>query len=169
MENKGKVVIVSGYFNPLHSGHISLFEEAKKLGDKLIVILNNDNQVKVKGHFPFMDEKERKKIIDSIGCVDLVYLSIDEGRTVKKSIEEVYNLLKEEYSHFIFANGGLRKKGTVSEYDVCAKLGIEMVFDVGGKREQSSSWLIQNTRKCEEHNENLEYCKKCFGEEQCSD
>jgi cytidyltransferase-like protein len=161
MKNKRKAVIVSGYFNPVHAGHISLFEEAKSLGDRLIVIVNNDEQVKVKGHFPFMNEKERKIIIQSIKYVDLAYLSIDMGRSVSKTIEEIHNLLKEEYDSFIFANGGPRKKGTVPEYDTCKKLGIDMIFDIGGYRQQSSSWLIQNTRRCESHEEDLEYCKDC--------
>ncbi len=164
MQKKKKVVIVSGYFNPVHSGHISLFEDAKMLGDKLVVILNNDKQVKVKGHFPFMDEKERKRIISAISYIDLVYLSIDENRSVCKTIEEIYNLLSKEYDEFIFANGGERKKDSLPEYDACTRLGIKMLFDVGGYRKQSSSWLIENTRKCKTHQEKLDYCEKCLQE-----
>ncbi len=148
--DKKTVVIVSGYFNPVHSGHVSLFEEAKKLGDKLVVIVNNDEQVKVKGTFPFMNEKERKIIVSAFSHVDLAYLSIDEGRTVSKTIKEVYNLLKEDCSSFIFANGGPRKKNDLPEHDTCKELGIKVVFDIGGHRKQSSSWLIQNTKKCDE-------------------
>ncbi len=158
MKDKKTAVIISGYFNPVHSGHASLFEEAKKLGDKLVVIVNNDEQVKAKGTFPFMNEKERKIIISAFRHVDLAYLSTDTGRSVSKTIEEVYNLLKEEYFSFIFANGGPRKRNDLPEYDTCKELGIKVVFDIGGHRKQSSSWLIQNTRKCDEHGEQPSCC-----------
>ncbi len=158
------LVIVSGYFNPVHSGHVSLFKEAKKLGNKLVVIVNNDAQVKVKGHFPFMSEKEREVIIDSIEHVDLVYLSKDKDRSVSNTIQEIYNNFKRDYINFIFANGGERKKAGLPEYKTCEKLGIRMVFDVGGKRKQSSSSLIQNARLCKTHKEKLDYCKECLKE-----
>ncbi len=161
MKKKETIVIVSGYFNPIHFGHISLFKEAKKLGDKLVVIVNNDKQVTVKGSFPFMKAGERKSIIESISYVDMTYLSLDKDRTVCKTIEELHDLLKGEVSEFIFANGGPRKKGSIPEYETCTKLGIKMVFNVGGVRKQSSSWLIQNTGKCEEHGKELIYCEDC--------
>ncbi len=162
MKGKRKLIIASGYFNPVHSGHISHFKDAKKLGDRLVVIVNNDAQVKVKGRFPFMNEKERRDIVASIKYVDLVYSSIDKDRSVSKTIKEVHSLLKKDYSYFIFANGGGRKKADLPEYKICEKLDIKMVFGVGGRKKQSSSWLIQNAQKCKTHNEALKYCNKCL-------
>ncbi len=163
MENKKTIVIVSGYFNPVHSGHIDLFKSAKKLGNELVVILNNDNQVKIKGSFPFMSEKERKKVVESIKHVDSVYISIDKDGTVCKTVEKVYkDFSKRESFSFVFANGGDRKTYNVPEDKVCKKLGIEMVYNVGGGKSQSSSWLIQRTKKCNIHEKELTYCEQCF-------
>ena len=142
--SKEVLVAVSGYFNPIHIGHIRLFEEAKKLGTKLIVIVNNDKQIELKGSFPFMDEKERIEIIAALTPVDNVILAIDRDRTVCKTLDFI--------RPDIFANGGDRTKKDAqnsrsslnSEQTLCQKLGIRMVFNVGaGGKVQSSSWLIQ--------------------------
>jgi len=139
MEKKEKIVAVSGYFNPVHKGHIRLFKSAKALGDKLIVILNNDYQVKLKGGVAFMSEKERTEVIRAIKYVDEVFLSVDKDRTVVKSLAKV--------KPDIFANGGDRKEIVdLPEAEVCKKLGIKMVFNVGGGKAQSSSWLIDRAR-----------------------
>ena len=127
-------VAVSGYFNPLHVGHLDMISQAKKLGDKLIVIVNNDKQVKLKGSVPFMSEKDRLKIIGALRDVDEVFLSVDNDPTVCKSLAKV--------RPDIFANGGDRKNlGDVPEYDICHNLGIEMV-DGLGKKIRASSVLI---------------------------
>ncbi len=157
-----KIVIVSGYFNPIHSGHISLFKSAKELGDKLVVILNNDSQVRMKGSVPFMDENERKDVTESIKYVDHVIVAVDKDGTVCETLERVHKVFSEEDTSFIFANGGDRKEGNVPEDKVCRDLQIEMKYNVGGGKSQSSSWLIQKTRKCKKHNEDLVYCKKCI-------
>ena len=132
---KGKIVAVSGYFNPLHPGHIKLFEAAKNLGEYLVVIVNNDEQVKLKGSTLFIDEKERMKIISALRVVDNVILSVDKDRTVCKTLE----LIKPD----IFANGGDRTKNNIPETAICKKLGCKMVFNVGGGKIQSSSWLLK--------------------------
>src|SRR3989338_124243 len=130
-----KIVAVSGYFNPIHKGHIELFREAKKLCDKLIVILNNDTQVKLKRSKAFMDEQERKAIIEAIKYVDEVFISVDEDGTQRKTLQ----LLQPH----IFANGGDRRnENDIPETDVCRKHSIQMVFNVGGNKVQSSSWLL---------------------------
>ncbi len=162
MAKKEKIVIVSGYFNPMHAGHVSMFQDAKRLGDRLVVIVNNDEQVKIKGTFPFMSVDERKRIVGAIKYVDLVYISNDKDDSVCKTIQEVYELLKEDASSFVFANGGDRKKGNVPEYDICKKLGIELAFNIGSFKQQSSSWLIQNAKRCDKHGEVVEYCKTCI-------
>jgi len=132
-----KKVCVSGYFNPLHFGHIQLFQNAKALGDYLIVIINNDQQVKLKGSIPFMKATERAEIIKNLKMVDEVIISIDEDKTVCKTLEKAHP--------DIFANGGDRKNtNDIPEAEVCNRLGIEMIFNVGGEKSQSSSELIKD-------------------------
>jgi cytidyltransferase-like protein len=142
MEDKNKqiVVAVSGYFNPVHIGHTRLFEEAKKLGQKLVVIVNNDKQVKLKGGFPFMNEKERAEIVASFAAVDDVVISVDDDKSVCKTLE----FIKPD----IFANGGDRNKENIPEVAICEKINCKMVFNVGkGGKIQSSSWLLENFLK----------------------
>lgn len=127
-------VVTSGYFNPIHIGHIKLLKEAKKLGDKLIVIVNNDEQVKLKGSTPFMNELERAEIVANIKCVDGVVVSIDNDRTVSKTLK----LLKPD----IFAKGGDSTPDNTPERD----LGINIIYGVGGNKIQSSSWLKKNIK-----------------------
>ncbi len=142
MKDGKKVVCVSGYFNPLHIGHISLFNRAKELGDYLVVIVNSDDQVKLKGSVPFMKEEERAAIISNLRMVDEVLVSIDEDKSVCKSLEKV--------NPDIFANGGDRKnENDILEKEVCDRLGIEMVFGVGGnEKQQASSELIKRAAYC---------------------
>lgn len=133
---KGKkiVVAVSGYFNPLHVGHLEMIERAKKLGDKLVVVVNNDYQVKLKGSVPFMSLADRVKIISALRAVDEVFVSIDRDKTVCKSLTR----LRPD----IFANGGDRKSlGDVPEFPVCQKLGIKMVDGLGRKIRASSELI----------------------------
>lgn len=137
-KNKKVIVAASGYFNPLHIGHIRYLKGAKKLGTKLVVIINTDRQAGLKGSFPFMREKERAEIISSLKFVDDVILAIDEDKTVCKTLE----LIKPD----IFAKGGDRTLENIPERKVCRKLGIKMVFGVGGGKVQSSSWLINKTQ-----------------------
>jgi cytidyltransferase-like protein len=134
---KGKkevVVAVSGYFNPLHIGHLEMIERAKRLGDRLVAIVNNDYQVKLKGSVPFMSQADRVKIISALREVDEVFLSIDKDGSVCRSLAKV--------KPTIFANGGDRKSlGDVPEFPVCQKLGIQMV-DGLGKKIRASSQMI---------------------------
>lgn len=133
-----KTVLVSGGFDPVHVGHLNLFEEAKKLGDHLIIILNNDNFLLKKKGFVFMPAEERKEIILGFTCVDEVIESIDKDQTVTKTIEKIASQRKID----IFANGGDRKKlEDIPEYEVCKKNNIKLFFDVGGGKIQSSSDL----------------------------
>jgi len=140
MEKKKPVVVtVSGGFDPLHFGHVRMFNYAKKLGDKLIVILNSDKfLMKKKGHV-FMGFEERKEIIENIKAVDKVVPCIDKDQTVRKTLEKI----KPDIS----ANGGDRTKDNIPEKEVCNRLGIKMVFNVGGEKIQSSSWLVNKLKK----------------------
>ncbi|MFA6023488.1 MAG: adenylyltransferase/cytidyltransferase family protein [Candidatus Pacearchaeota archaeon] len=133
-------VAISGYFDPLHVGHIELIEKSKLLGDYLIVIVNNDRQLALKrnGQKPLMPDYERVKVLAAIKGVDEAFLSIDEDRTVCKSLEAVHP--------DIFANGGDRHQGEIPESEVCRKLGIKMV-DGQGDKIQSSSILLKEWEK----------------------
>jgi D-beta-D-heptose 7-phosphate kinase/D-beta-D-heptose 1-phosphate adenosyltransferase len=133
--SKVKTVAVSGGFDPIHIGHIRMFRDAKKLGDRLLVILNSDKFLKEKKGFIFMPFKERKEIIESIRYVDKVVPCFDKDDTVCNTLSS----LKPD----VFANGGDRKEGNVPEKPICEKYGIEMVYNVGGNKIQSSSWLTR--------------------------
>lgn len=130
------IVAASGYFDPIHIGHIEYLKLAKALGGKLIVIVNNDKQAKLKKGSSFMDEKERLEIVKSIRYVDDVFLSIDEDATVCKSLEK----LKPD----IFAKGGDRNTSNIPEIEVCNKYNIKIVDGLGEKI-QSSSTLINDS------------------------
>jgi D-beta-D-heptose 7-phosphate kinase/D-beta-D-heptose 1-phosphate adenosyltransferase len=138
--NKPKIVIASGYFNPLHVGHLEYLELAKTLGDRLIVIVNNDEQVKIKGSAPFMSQEDRLKIVEALKCVDEVFLSIDKDSSVCQSIE----FLAREKGANIFAKGGDRNSGNIPEKEICDKLGIKII-DRLGKKIRNSSGLIKNS------------------------
>ncbi|MEI6627234.1 MAG: adenylyltransferase/cytidyltransferase family protein [bacterium] len=135
---KDKITVVaSGYFDPIHIGHIEYLEKAKELGDKLIVVVNSNNQaILKKGNF-FMDEKERMAIVKALRCVDEVFLSIDEDGSVCKTIEA----LKPN----IFAKGGDRHVGNIPEVAVCQKINCEIISGLGDKI-QSSSTLVKNAK-----------------------
>jgi len=134
VKKKATVVAVSGYFNPLHVGHLEMIERARRLGDKLVAIVNNDFQVKLKGSVPFMNLKDRVKIVAALRDVDAVFVSIDRDKTVCKSLAK----LRPD----IFANGGDRHSiGDVPEYPICQKYKIKMV-DGLGKKIRASSLLI---------------------------
>ena len=134
------MVLVSGYFNPLHKGHIEYFHKAKKLGDKLIVIVNNDIQRKLKGSKQFMLEDERVLIINELKIVDQAFLSIDKNKNVISSIEHIYSSYSKDYDLF-FVNGGDQNNKTIPESIICKKLGIKLIDGLGEKI-QSSSWLL---------------------------
>lgn len=146
MRKKNTIAIVSGHFNPIHAGHIKYIQGAKEISDTLCVIVNNDKQVKIKGSQPFMDEEERQYIVLHIKGVDLAIISIDQDITVCKTIEHLHQLYGKN-NHLIFAKGGDRTINNIPEADTCRKLGIKMVFNVGGKKTQSSSSLLRKLQK----------------------
>ena len=139
--NMNNAVITSGYFNPIHSGHLEYFEISKNDRDKLFVIVNNDYQRKLKGSKEFMKEKERITIVNTIGLVDIAFLSIDTDRSVVKTIQLIYSKFSSEYKLF-FANGGDQNNEICPERDVCNIHGIQLI-DGLGKKIQSSSWLLK--------------------------
>ena len=131
-----KIVVASGYFDPIHKGHIEYLKLAKELGDKLIVILNNDKQCEIKKGKAFMSQEEKKIILEELKCVDEVFISIDDDSTVCKSL--VY------LAPDIFAKGGDRYSYEIPEASVCREIGIEIIDGLGDKI-QSSSDLIKGS------------------------
>jgi cytidyltransferase-like protein len=125
-----KVVFVSGYFNPLHGGHLDMIEAARAMGDKLIVIVNNDKQQHMKKGKIILDEKNRLRLMRALRDVNEVVLSIDEDSTVRRTIEHIAKQHPED--QLIFAQGGDRDSDKVNpEADVCHEYGIEIVYGVG--------------------------------------
>ena len=135
-----KIVCVSGYFDPIHIGHIEYFKKSKEIGDKLMVIVNNDKQATLKKGKPFMPADERIQLIKELRCVDFVVKSIDTDRTVCKTLETV------EPKPYYFCNGGDQNNNTIPEGGVCSKRNIEL-RDGFGDKIQSSSWLIKGSEK----------------------
>ncbi|NLA43273.1 adenylyltransferase/cytidyltransferase family protein [Candidatus Saccharibacteria bacterium] len=136
-----KIVIVSGFFNPLHGGHLDMIEAAKELGDKLVVIVNNDKQQLVKKEKIILNEANRLRVLRALRSVDEVMLAIDKDMTVSESLVHIANQYPGD--NLVFANGGDRSTPeVVPERDVCDKYNIEMVYGVGGVNKADSSTRI---------------------------
>ncbi len=150
MAKKRKLTVaVSGGFDPLHIGHVRLFEEARKLGDELVVILNNDNWLRKKKGYVFMEEQERREVIKALRSVDRVVLTSHQKNAKDMSVSRALRTIRPD----IFANGGDRnipdsKKKSSSlnpEVELCRRLGIQMAWNLGkGGKIQSSSWLLRS-------------------------
>jgi len=138
-------VAVSGGFDPIHPGHTRMFKEAKALGDRLVVILNNDNWLMLKKKFVFMPEKERKEVIEAIRWVDEVIITSHPKNTDDMSVTLEIAKLKPD----IFANGGDRdSRKTIPEAELCDKIGCKLIFNIGsGGKIQSSSSLVNKALK----------------------
>jgi cytidyltransferase-like protein len=138
---KQKAIIVSGYFNPIHKGHLEYFNNAKALADQLFVIVNNDYQRELKGSKEFQDENERMIIVSNIKAVDKAILSIDTDRTVCATIKMIAEQFGEEFE-LGFANGGDQNNDTIPERSVCEQMNVTLIDGLGDKI-QSSSWLLK--------------------------
>ena len=137
---KPKIIIVSGYFNPIHKGHLEYFIQAKAKGELLYVIVNSDHQRALKGSKEFQKEDERLFIVQHIKEVDRAFLSIDQDRTVCKTLEMLFSQFGETHQ-LAFANGGDQNNDSIPEVPICQALGIELIDGLGEKI-QSSSWLL---------------------------
>lgn len=152
MKHRKIIVAVSGGFDPIHIGHVRMFERARALGDELVVILNNDNWLRKKKHHVFMPQDERKEVIESLRPVDRVILTQHGPDPDDMSVSASLRELRPD----IFANGGDRNEKDAAnpasslykDINMCKELGIEMVFNVGeGGKVQSSSWLLEKYLK----------------------
>ena len=131
------IVVASGYFDMLHFGHIEYLEKSKQLGDKLIVIVNNDRQARLKKGKVLMSARERIQIVRALRCVDIAIESVDEDRSVCKTLAALHP--------HIFTNGGDQTNDAIPEASVCQALNIKMVDNLGSKI-QSSSKLIERAK-----------------------
>ena len=138
---KPKAIIVSGYFNPLHKGHLELFKKAKEAGDHLWVIVNSDLQRELKGSKEFMDENERLTIVNVIKYVDKALISIDKDKTQCATLAYLADNYNKDFELF-FANGGDQNNESIPEVPVCKEKGIGLLEGLGDKI-QSSSWLLK--------------------------
>ena len=138
---KQKAIIVSGYFNPIHKGHLEYFNNAKAIADQLFVIVNNDHQRELKGSKEFQDENERMIIVSNIKAVDKAILSIDTDRTVCATIKMIAEQYGSEFE-LGFANGGDQNNDTIPEKPICALMNVALIDGLGDKI-QSSSWLLK--------------------------
>tara|TARA_B100000700_G_C14542913_1_gene622855 strand:+ start:11 stop:466 length:456 start_codon:yes stop_codon:yes gene_type:complete len=139
-----KTVAVSGGFDPVHVGHVRMIREASTYGD-VVVIINSDRWLKSKKGYVFMPWKERAEILESIkGVVSVVHATDDDG-TVCDTLVDLKDILGLDY----FANGGDRKSDNTPEMNICTQYGIEMLWNVGGGKIQSSSWLVDGSKKNE--------------------
>ena len=155
------IACVSGYFDPLHIGHIEYFKLAKQRADKLMVIVNNDDQATLKKGAPFMQCHERMQIIAELKCVDIVIKSIDLDRTVCKTLRTV------EPPPTYFCNGGDKNNNTIPEVGVCKQRNIQLIDNLGDKI-QSSSWLIKGRKTKPPNNDETlndsidDLCVECY-------
>ena len=138
---KQKAIIVSGYFNPIHKGHLEYFNNAKAMADQLFVIVNNDHQRELKGSREFQDENERMIIVSNIKAVDKAILSIDTDRTVCATIKMIAEKFGSKFD-LGFANGGDQNNDTIPERSVCEEMNVALIDGLGDKI-QSSSWLLK--------------------------
>ena len=139
-----KAVIASGYFNPIHKGHIEYLEKAKELGDYLFVIVNNDLQAEIKRGVPsFMNEEDRLSIVNALKFVDGSMIASDKDESVIKSITEAFKVLVKEEgaTEVIFAKGGDRFVDEIPESTICRKLDIDIVDGLGEKIRNSSDYI----------------------------
>lgn len=134
---KKKLIAVSGGFDPMHKGHVRMIREASKHGD-VVVILNSDDWLERKKGYKFMNFEERSYIAGSIKGVILTSGVDDHDGTVCEALRRI----KPDF----FANGGDRYDTNTPEMDVCKELGIEMLWKIGGGKEQSSSSLVNSVR-----------------------
>jgi len=136
-----KLGIVSGYFNPVHFGHIEYITEAKSLCDQLVVIVNNDTQVELKGSQKFMDCDHRCKIMSALKSVNWVYPSLDVDKTVCQTLKLIKKIFPEDELYFFNSGDRTTTNLESAETKICEELGIKEVVLNQPKRYSSSDLL----------------------------
>lgn len=179
-----KAIVCSGHFNPLGLHHVKYLQDAKSRGDMLFVIVNSDEQIKLRGSCPFQDENERIKIVESLGCVDQVYLAIDKDGGISETLEKIVSKYEFVYStldvftgdkqdiEWYFAKGGGDRKSRdelpVKEVETADRLGVSLIFGVGGIEKSGASssslskafrWYLGQLEKMDKEAK-LEYFRK---------
>jgi cytidyltransferase-like protein len=151
LKKNKKIVMTSGYFDPLHHGHVELFKLSKQLGDYLIVVINNDIQTKMKKGYVFMPAEDKAKIIIEFACVDEVFISIDEDELIMNGVRHIPQCKTLEFMKpHIFAKGGDRYAYEIPETPVCRKNEIEIIDGIGAKV-QSSSELVRKSKEIQDN------------------
>ena len=146
MGKEMRIGIISGYFNPLRTGHLDYIEAARENCNSLYVIVNNDEQVNLKGSTPFMDSESRRRIVGALGAVGRAIVAIDKDESVLATLKCIY----EKYCFDVFVdsitfmNGGDRVEGNTPEEEYCKNVGIHTLYGVGGTKTESSSNLLSN-------------------------
>lgn len=139
-KNKKKIIVcTSGGFDPVHIGHVRMFQYAKSLGDVHVVILNNDNWLRKKKGYAFMPERDRKEILESLKWVDKVVLTDHRRDPQDMSVCSVLAKIRPD----IFANGGDRTYKNTPEKELCRRFGVRMVYNAGGRKVRSSSEMLR--------------------------
>ena len=158
---KKEYIVISGGFDPIHTGHLNLISDASKITNLLVIVNNNDFLLNKKG-FIFLDEEERLKILSSILGVDDIFLSIDKDHTVNQSIQYLIDSGKKIK---FFGNGGDRKSFIdIPESEVCKKNNIELVFNLGGEKSQSSSSIALSLYdQIQKKDKNTNFVEKPWG------
>ena len=142
MIGPGRIAIVSGYFNPLHIGHLQMIKAARELAPHLVVIVNNDRQQKLKKGRILMTEDDRKAIVAELRCVEEAFVAIDDDRTVVESLRAIRRAYPE--ADLLFCNGGDRSPDgdPAPEAELADEIGLQMVYGVGGDHKADSSSRI---------------------------
>lgn len=135
-----KTITLSGGFDPVHIGHLRMMQEASTFG-RVIIILNSDEWLISKKGYMFMTYDERKEILKGFSCISEVVSVDDSDSTVCEAIER----LRPDY----FGNGGDRKNDNVPEVELCERLGVKLVWNLGGPKIQSSSDLVDSQQELE--------------------
>lgn len=142
-DSRPTLVVVSGYFGPIHVGHLDMIEAGAAAGDELMVIVNNNHQQTLKKGRVVIDEADRLRIVLALRVVDHAMIAVDDDGTVRASLEAIADRFPDH--RLVFGNGGddRRNDAEVPESEVCERRGIEMIFGMGGaNKADSSSRLI---------------------------